>query len=246
MLPGVVTHAQDGSVSSSASLRTTVAVVVGAALSGLVALAAVGPVASALDEERGLVEYVGLGFALNLAILAILRFSVTSIEGRSLHSLVRSWWQRTHDDERVGNPRLVWSAVVVAGVIGLSPLRLVLIDAIWAIAPGPSWSINSPDANEGILTFTVPTAVIVLQILVRIPFTVFVEESLFRGWVQDRHGPVVSGVLFASYHLAQWWTIPALVPFGIAVSLLRVATRSIWPGAALHAAGNIGYALSLA
>jgi membrane protease YdiL (CAAX protease family) len=123
---------------------------------------------------------------------------------------------------------------------------LAVIDAVWAIAPGPSWSVNSPDANEGLLAISVPPVVVVFQILVRVPLTVFVEESLFRGWVQNRHGAIASALLFAVYHLAQWWTIPALVPFALAPSLLRVATRSIWPGATIHAVGNIVYVFTLA
>ena len=52
----------------------TVAVALFASLPGLAALAAVGPAASALDEERGLVEYVGLSFSWNVVVLAILAF----------------------------------------------------------------------------------------------------------------------------------------------------------------------------
>jgi len=37
-----------------------------------------------------------------------------------------------------------------------------------------------------------------------------------------------------------------LLPFAFVLGLLRLVTRSIWPGAVAHAAGNVGYAFSLA
>lgn len=225
--------------------RLTIAVVLAAALPGVLLLPVVVPVARWLDTEPGLIEYTGLSLAWKLSVLVVLAAAVAPGEGRPLRDLIARWWQREHREEDVGRPVALWALLLVLAAIGLSSVRLWLIDLGWDLAAGPEWSINTPEANRGIVGFAIGPGVVAFQLLIRIPLTVFVEETLFRGWVQERHGPFVSGTLFAAYHLAQWWTIPALIPFGLALSLLRVATRSIWPGALLHGAGNAVYAFSL-
>ena len=56
---------------------------------------------------------------------------------------------------------------------------------------------------------------------------------------------MVTGVLFAVYHLQQYETIPSLIPFGIALSLMRWWLGTIWPGVVFHYAGNAMFILSL-
>lgn len=225
---------------------TTLGIVVGAGLPGLLLLPSVVPIAHTLGVAPGLVEYCGVALAWNLATVSLLVWMLPRVTGRPFVELVRGWWTRRHADEHVSHALAVWVGAAVAGGIGLSSLRLWLIDRGWDVLHGPAWSINSPAANRGNLGFTVGVTVVLFQIVLRIPLTTFVEETLFRGWVQDRHGPMAAGVLFAAYHLSQWWTIPALIPFGIALSLLRVGTKSIWPGAALHGLGDVAYALQAA
>lgn len=224
---------------------TTAVVVLAAGVPGLLVLAAVERIARWLDTTPGLVEYTTLGLTWNLCLLALLAVWVTRIEGQPLRELVTRWWRREHAEERVERPVVTWVLIAVLCAFGLTSIRLELIDAGWDVLAGPSWSINSPTANRGDAGFSIGAGVIAYQILIRIPLTVFVEESLFRGWVQERHGAVASGSLFAAYHLAQWWTIPALIPFGVALSLMRYVTRSIWPGAVLHGMGNVVYAFGL-
>ena len=219
--------------------------VAAAALPGALLLPVVVPVARWLDTEPGLVGYTGLSFTWNLCVLVLLTTVVRHHEGLPLKELVARWWQREHTEEHVQRPVALWCLAAATAAIGLTSIRLWLIDLGWDVAAGPEWSMDSPDVNRGIIGFAIGPGVIAFQLLIRIPLTVFVEETLFRGWVQDRHGAFVSAVLFAAYHWAQWWTIPALIPFGLALSLLRVVTRSIWPGAVLHGAGNAVYAFSL-
>lgn len=98
--------------------------------------------------------------------------------------------------------------------------------------------------NAGAVT----TGLLVFELLVRYPIGVIAEEIFFRGFLQSRltlAPPVLSGVLFAGYHLQQWETIPSLIPFGIALGLLRWWLGSIWPGAALHYGANAMFILSL-
>jgi membrane protease YdiL (CAAX protease family) len=81
------------------------------------------------------------------------------------------------------------------------------------------------------------------------PITVVVEETFFRGFLQSRLSlapPVTAGVLFALYHLNQWHTIPSLIPYGIALGVLRWWCGSIWVGAGMHYLGDALFLLSLA
>ena len=225
---------------------TTLGVVAGAGVPGLVLLPFVLPISRTLDIAPGLIEYCGVALCWNLATLGLLGWLLPRCTGEPFPELVRRWWARRHTDEHPRHPIALWAVAVVTGGIGVSPVRLWLIDRGWSPLPGPLWSINSPAANRGHLGISIGAAVVIFQVAIRIPLTVFVEETLFRGWVQDRHGPIAAGALFAAYHLAQWWTIPALIPFGIALSVLRVATKSIWPGAGLHALGDVAYAIQAA
>lgn len=221
-------------------------VVVGAGVPGLLLLPLVVPCSRALGVAPGLVEYCGVALCWNLATLLLLVLLLPSCTGESFPELVRRWWVGYHADEHPRHPFAVWAGAALAGGIGVSPLRLWLIDRGWDLLRGPLWSINSPTANRGHLGLGVGAAIRIFQIGIRIPLTAFVEETLFRGWVQDRHGPMTSGALFAAYHFSQWWTIPALIPFGPALSLLRVATKSLWPGAALHFLGDVAYVIQAA
>ena len=126
-------------------------------------------------------------------------------------------------------------------------VAMVALTAAWSAIPGlrnldASGSAASYDA--GMLT----TGLLLFELLVRYPIGVLTEEAFFRGFLQPRiaaAAPVVSGVLFALYHLQQWQTIPSLIPYGIALGMLRWWLNSIWPGVGLHYAGNALFILSL-
>ena len=124
---------------------------------------------------------------------------------------------------------------------------LMALTFLWDSIPGlrdlsAAGSGSSYEAGE------VTTAILVFELLVRYPVTVLAEEAFFRGYLQPRiafAAPVVTGVLFALYHLQQFETIPSLVPFGIALGLLRWWLGTIWPGVVFHYAGNAIFILSL-
>lgn len=82
--------------------------------------------------------------------------------------------------------------------------------------------------------------VLVVELLVRYPITVFAEETLFRGWLQPRlpAGILLSSLLWAGFHLQQIPTIPALIPFGIALGGIRWWTGDIRATLAIHYVGN--------
>ncbi len=229
-----------------AEWSTTLAVVTLAAAPSLASLALVRPIANQFDIQPGLVDYCVGALLQSVGVLFVVMLVLPRVEHQSFRSLVGGWWgRRVGDDATLGNRRNMWIAFAIFALIGLSPVRLWFIDHLWAIVPGPSWSLNSPAANRGDIPFTLGPAIVAFQLLIRIPLTIAVEETLFRGWVQDRHGPIVAGCLFGAFHVGQWWTIPAIVPFGIALCLLRALTSSLRPGAALHYLGDAVYALQL-
>jgi membrane protease YdiL (CAAX protease family) len=134
-----------------------------------------------------------------------------------------------------------------AAIAIVGSVAMVALTAMWDSIPGlrelaSSGSGSSYDAG------TVTLGVLFFELLVRYPMQVVAEESFFRGFLQPRiafAAPVVTGVLFAVYHLQQWETIPSLVPFGIALCLLRWWLGSIWPGVVLHYLGNAVFMVSL-
>ena len=135
------------------------------------------------------------------------------------------------------------AAVALAGSAAMLGLAM-----FWSEIPVLKELAPAGDASSYGDTAELTTGLLVLQLAVRYPITVLAEEMFFRGFLQPRiatAAPVVTGVLFAAYHLQQFETIPSLIPFGIALGLLRWWTGSIWPGAAVHYAGNAIFIWSL-
>ena len=132
--------------------------------------------------------------------------------------------------------------IALIGAIAMLGLAM-----FWDSIPGlnelaPAGSGESYDAQA------LTTGVLILELVVRYPIGVLSEEMFFRGFLQPRiatAAPIVTGVLFALYHLQQFETIPSLVPFGIALGLLRWWTGNIWTGVAVHYGGNAMFILSL-
>jgi hypothetical protein len=75
-----------------------------------------------------------------------------------------------------------------------------------------------------------------------------VEEVTFRGYLLpalvnrrgDTAGAVLTALIFAAAHVLAlpWQALPAIAVFGYGTCVLRLATRSILPGVALHAFVN--------
>lgn len=110
-------------------------------------------------------------------------------------------------------------------------------------------SFIGADAGDGSTYGEVRTtsvAVLLVELLVRYPITVVAEEALFRGVLYDRIGraaPVVSGLLFAAYHLQQVSSILSLIPYGIAFGVLRWWTGDARLSAVVHYVLNAGFLL---
>jgi membrane protease YdiL (CAAX protease family) len=133
----------------------------------------------------------------------------------------------------------------VAIAVGAAMFALAMY---WSVIPGLKELAPAGDVTSYGDTAKLTTGLLVLELAVRYPATVLAEEAFFRGFLQPRiafAAPVTTGVLFAAYHLQQFPTIPSLIPFGVALGLLRWWTGSIWPGVAVHYGGNAMFILSL-
>jgi membrane protease YdiL (CAAX protease family) len=160
----------------------------------------------------------------------------------------------------LGGPRRRWAligagparltvATWIAVVIGLYALKAVAtIGFVW-LAGGPP----AADAQGGVSPLAplgplLRSHVWMWLVLAGIVAAV-VEEALWRGWVSrtlERSplgfwaGAVLASLLWASLHLYYPWPIQAsLVVMGVALSWLRLTTRSIWPGAVWHVINNV-------
>jgi membrane protease YdiL (CAAX protease family) len=72
---------------------------------------------------------------------------------------------------------------------------------------------------------------------IRYPLTAIAEEMLFRGYIQRRLtvAPLVlSGILHASFHWQQASTIPSLIPFSVALSIVVWWTGTVRTSIAVH------------
>ncbi|MGQ0432502.1 MAG: lysostaphin resistance A-like protein [Microthrixaceae bacterium] len=84
-------------------------------------------------------------------------------------------------------------------------------------------------------------AVLIGELLVRYPLTVFAEEALFRGVLQPRlgrYGPVLAALCWGGYHLQQASTIPQLIAFGIGLGFMRWWTGNVRATAIAHYLGD--------
>jgi hypothetical protein len=90
-------------------------------------------------------------------------------------------------------------------------------------------------------------ALLLSQLLVCYPITVFAEETFFRGWLQPRlgpWGPIASALLWSSYHLEQWRTIPSLIPLGIILGVICWWTGNVRSSSVVHYLSNAVFFLT--
>jgi membrane protease YdiL (CAAX protease family) len=205
-----------------------------------------------------------MAFALTIAAglfgLATLRFDFPGYA----FSLAGIGWKTATVAVMVVAVRLLEHAWPTAESVGLTPvvpkvhagrtaialpaiIVLTLVAMFWSQIPGLK-SLSAAGEGSSYEAGALSAGVLAFELLARYPLQVVVEEVFFRGYLQPRltvAAPVTVGVLFALYHLQQWKTIPSLVPFGIALGLLRWWLGSIWPGVAFHYVGNALFILSL-
>jgi membrane protease YdiL (CAAX protease family) len=168
-----------------------------------------------------------------LATIAIMVWALRRYEGRRLDAATTGW--ASEDD---GAPRPSRARVAIAGAL--------LAGAVSAFIPNLV-GLSSGSASAYGTVHKAGVALILAELLVRYPLTVFAEEAFFRGWLQPRlgrGGPALSAVLWGLYHLQQVKTIPQLIPYGVALGLLRWWRGNVRASAAVHYLGNVVFFLT--
>lgn len=188
-----------------------------------------------------LFDFPGFAFSLSTIAWKVLMVGV-------MVAALRRFEGRTVDTESAGivpvRMRARRDRTLVA-LLGIS--AMLALTFTWDRIPGLRSLSAAGDPESYAPSAELTGALLAFELIVRYPIGVVVEESFFRGFLQPRlavAAPVVSGILFAMFHLQQWETIPSLIPFGIALGLLRWWLGSIWPGVLFHYAGNALFILS--
>jgi len=157
-------------------------------------------------------------------------------------------WPRATADARRTSLRAnrlsgdVWSAALMAGVLGL--VALVFFMQVWGRL------VRLPQQQD-VDPATVPLVTLAFSLVMGSLVAGFAEEAGFRGYMQGpierRHGPVVAilvtGTLFGFAHFTHPEVSLRLMPFYLFVATmyggLAWLTNSIWPSLVIHAGSDI-------
>jgi membrane protease YdiL (CAAX protease family) len=195
---------------------------------GLVGLAAYG-VTEHLGWHFPSFGALAGGVVWKVAMLVILVHGFTRWEGRRPNAADLGW--RGHNGSQ-GRTKAAVLGLLACGVLA------VVVNQVF---PSAGNAEAYGDVHKAGLALTLA------ELLVRYPLTVFAEESFFRGWLQPRlprWAPVMSGLLFAGFHLQQATTIPSLLPLGVGLGIIRWWTGDVRTTAAIHYASNAAFFLS--
>ena len=163
------------------------------------------------------------------------------------------WPRNTADARREGSrvralPDDVWSAALVAGVVGLVAV-LLFQNVLGRMVSLPRQQEIDPSKYP---VLTVAAWAVMSALVAGIT-----EEIAFRGYLQRpierRHGPwvaiLVTGVLFGLIHFTHSEVTLALLPFYVGIAavygMLAYLTDSTLPGIVIHAGGNMLAAIGL-
>ncbi|MFT4083628.1 MAG: type II CAAX endopeptidase family protein [Nocardioides sp.] len=180
--------------------------------------------------------YVNLTLAIAIPITVLLT--------RYLHGMSPGWLVSV-----VGRFRWRW----FAGCLGLAAVTLVATLIVSSIVPADS----ETDLGGQVHSFTATTLDFVLVIVVLTPLQAAGEEFLFRGYLMQACGGVISSriatvvvpaVLFALAHGTQ--NVPLFfdrLAFGLVAGILVIVTGGLEAGIAMHVLNNfVAYGLALA
>jgi membrane protease YdiL (CAAX protease family) len=130
---------------------------------------------------------------------------------------------------------------------GRQELVVVTLVALGAVAASKLVGSSASSPSSFGAVHHAGLVLVLAEVLVRYPLTVFAEESFFRGWLQPRlpgAGVAGSALLWAGYHLQQVRTIPSLVLFGLGLGLIRAWTGNVRATALLHYGANVAFFVS--
>jgi membrane protease YdiL (CAAX protease family) len=163
--------------------------------------------------------------------LATFAFALRRYEGRRIDGSAAGLRGDVRSDERRRRTGKAIIGLLAAGAL------------MFAVSKIPGFTSSGDASAYGTVTRVGPP-LFVFELIVRYPITVLSEEAFFRGFLQPRlpwAPPVMSGLLFAAYHLQQAATIPSLIPFGIALGVIRWWTGNIRTTSLLHYAANVAF-----
>ncbi len=180
---------------------------------------------------------------LNVSIAAMI--PVTWLLMRGLHGLRPRWLSSV-------GPRIRWGWLLVC--LGLAVLALVLTLVVAALLPQQG---ETADVGAGLNDWTRTTRDFVLIVVLLTPLQAAAEEYVFRGYLTQAFGGLVSSpwlavlapaLLFALAHGAQ--DPPVFVDrfaFGLVSGVLVVLTGGLEAGIAMHVLNNwLAFGLTLA
>jgi membrane protease YdiL (CAAX protease family) len=202
---------------------------------GLVAAAALLGLATHVVAESLGWHFPSFGYAAGIIIwklgtLGLLVLAVRRFEGRRVTAEDIGLGAALSKTERRARGR-----VTIVGLLASGAAALVLSKIS---------AISSSNASVYGVTTKASVALIVFELAVVYPLTVFAEEAFFRGFVHPRllwAPPVLSGVLWSAYHLQQARTIPSLIPLGIALGLIRWWRGNVKATGVLHYAADASF-----
>ncbi len=142
----------------------------------------------------------------------------------------------------------VWGAAILAGMVGLGAL-VTFLNVYNRL-------VRTPAQQTGIPPHT-PAVTVALWVVTGSIFAGVTEEASFRGYMQgpieQRHGPVLAilltGIFFGFAHFTHPEVVLQLMPFYMAAAtifgMLAYLTKSILPGAVVHASADMLGAINL-
>lgn len=179
-------------------------------------------------------DFPSLGYSAGIIVwklgtLAVLVYALRRYENRGVDADALGLAPAASRSEVVARSRVAVPALIGSGAL------FFLISNL----PGVGTSAGSAQAYGSVTK--VGTGLLLFELVVRYPLTVFAEEAFFRGFLQPRltwAAPVLSGVLWAGHHFQQASTILSLVPLGAALGIIRWWTGDIRASAGVHYVSN--------
>ncbi len=194
------------------------------------------------DDEVSAAEIIG-GLVITLVMQAVFVALATGLTLGRYHLSWRDLGFRPFPSS------LYWTAAAVAiGGQVLVATYAAIVAAVGADALAPEQGLESLFDNRALLP---------LVGVVTVLTTPLAEETFFRGFVfaglLRRLGlpgaALVSGLLFAAFHVSSADTVGLVIPFaviGVALAGLFYYTRSLWSSIAAHLAFNLISFIALA
>ncbi len=199
-------------------------------------------------------EVAGLTPFMVLSITSMLMFFVLSL---ATVIVLYKEDQLSHCINRLRLKRIRWShtgwalASIVVAILAaqlMMPLTAYLVENGWIPLPNTIPAMLDPRLEQNLENMQTMMGreargnlTIALFIPVLLIFNTLSEEIWWRGIVLPRQelafgqkAWIIHGIMWTSFHAAQYWTLLILLPFCLALSWSAQRTQSCWPGIMSH------------